>query len=141
MALRIAYFKVYFPNGLITLLTSPSVLDDFDIVSMCRGKEAVKNAMRAINDKGMEASTKEKNLLTVLELANEMLERGFKFQMVDLNKSDASQWLIDGDTLIAPFNSVPGLGLNVAKQIVAAREDKPFISKEIWPNVEKYPRL
>ena len=129
MALRIAYFKVYFP--LVYYASYFSVrADDFDIVSMCRGKEAVKNAMRLINDKGMEASTKEKNLLTVLELANEMLERGFKFQMVDLNKSDASQWLIDGDTLIAPFNSVPGLGLNVAKQIVAAREDKPFISKE-----------
>ena len=129
MALRIAYFKVYFP--LVYYASYFSVrADDFDIVSMCRGKEAVKNAMRMINDKGMEASTKEKNLLTVLELANEMLERGFKFQMVDLNKSDASQWLIDGDTLIAPFNSVPGLGLNVAKQIVAAREDKPFISKE-----------
>ena len=129
MALRIAYFKVYFPMVYYASYFSVRA-DDFDIVSMCRGKEAVKNAMRAINDKGMEASTKEKNLLTVLELANEMLERGFKFQMVDLNKSDASQWLIDGDTLIAPFNSVPGLGLNVAKQIVAAREDKPFISKE-----------
>ncbi len=59
-----------------------------------------------------------------------MLERGYDFQMVDLAKSDASEWLIDGNTLIAPFNSVPGLGLNVAKQIVAAREDKPFLSKE-----------
>ncbi|WP_373385669.1 helix-hairpin-helix domain-containing protein, partial [Klebsiella pneumoniae] len=72
----------------------------------------------------------EKNLLTVLELANEMLERGFKFSMVDLDKSDASDWLIDGDTLIAPFRAVPGLGLNVAKQIVAARADKPFLSTE-----------
>lgn len=129
MALRIAYFKVYFPMIYYAAYFSVRA-DDFDIVSMCRGKEAVKNAMRQINDKGMEASTKEKNLLTVLELANEMLERGYDFQMVDLAKSDASEWLIDGNTLIAPFNSVPGLGLNVAKQIVAAREDKPFLSKE-----------
>lgn len=129
MALRIAYFKVYFPMIYYAAYFSVRA-DDFDIVSMCRGKEAVKNAMHQINDKGMEASTKEKNLLTVLELANEMLERGYNFQMVDLAKSDASQWLIDGNHLIAPFNSVPGLGLNVAKQIVAAREDKPFLSKE-----------
>ncbi len=129
MALRIAYFKVYFPLVYYAAYFSVRA-DDFDIVSMARGKEAVKNAMRQINDKGMEASTKEKNLLTVLELANEMLERGYQFKMVDLDKSDANQWLIDGDTLIAPFNSVPGLGLNVAKQIVAAREDRPFISKE-----------
>lgn len=129
MALRIAYFKVYFPLVYYAAYFSVRA-DDFDIVSMCRGKEAVKNAMKQINDKGMEASTKEKNLLTVLELANEMLERGYVFKMVDLKKSAANQWLIDGNNLIAPFNSVPGLGLNVAKQIVAAREDKPFISKE-----------
>ncbi len=129
MALRVAYFKVYFP--LVYYCAYFSVrADDFDIVSMCHGKEAVKAAMKEITDKGNDASAKEKNLLTVLELANEMLERGFGFKMIDLDKSDASKWLIDGDKLIAPFRSVPGLGLNVAKQIVAAREDKPFISKE-----------
>ena len=68
--------------------------------------------------------------MTILELANEMLERGFEFKMVDLERSDASDWLIDGNTLIAPFRAIPGLGLNVAKQIVAAREERPFLSKE-----------
>ncbi|GAA2852272.1 PolC-type DNA polymerase III [Pediococcus damnosus] len=129
MALRIAYFKVYFPILYYSAYFSVRA-DDFDLVSMSHGKDAVKKAMKDINDKGMDASTKEKNLLTVLELANEMLERGFTFKMVDVNKSDASQWVIDGNSLLAPFNAVPGLGLNVAKQIVAAREDKPFLSKE-----------
>ncbi len=129
MALRIAYFKVYFPLVYYAAYFSVRA-DDFDIVSMCRGKDGIKKAMKEINDKGMEASTKEKNLLTVLELANEMTERGYKFKMVDLEKSDSSEWLIDGNSLIAPFDSVPGLGLNVAKQIVAAREDRPFLSKE-----------
>ncbi len=62
MALRIAYFKVYFPMIYYAAYFSVRA-DDFDIVSMCRGKEAVKNAMRQINDKGMEASTKEKKLI------------------------------------------------------------------------------
>lgn len=129
MALRIAYFKVYFP--LIYYAAYFSVrADDFDLVAMTRGKETVKAAIKEINAKGMDASTKEKNLLTVLELANEMLERGFNFKMVDLNRSAVAAWLIDGDSLIAPFNAIPGLGTNVAKQIVAAREEKPFLSKE-----------
>lgn len=38
--------------------------------------------------------------------------------------------MIEGDTLIAPFRAVPSLGLNVAKAIVAAREEQPFLSKE-----------
>ena len=58
-----------------------------------------------------------------------MLERGFKFGMIDLYKSDAENFVIDGDTLIAPFRAVPSLGLNVARSIVEARSE-PFLSKE-----------
>ena len=75
-------------------------------------------------------ATKEKNLLTVLELANEMVARGYKFQKVDLYKSKAAEFIIEGDTLIPPFISVPGLGENVAQRIVEAREEGPFLSKE-----------
>lgn len=129
MALRIAYFKVYFPLVYYCAFFSVRA-DDFDVVAMSHGKDAVKQRMKEINEKGNEASAKDKNLLTILELANEMLERGFKFKMVDIEKSDASDWLIDGDSLIAPFRAVPGLGVNVAKQIIAAREERPFLSKE-----------
>ncbi|MFT8668332.1 MAG: PolC-type DNA polymerase III [Liquorilactobacillus hordei] len=129
MALRIAYFKVYFPLVYYSAYFSVRA-DDFDLVAMSRGSETVKAAMKEINDKGMDASTKEKNLLTVLEIANEMIERGYQFKMVDLHHSAVSDWLIDGKTLIAPFNAMPGLGTNVAKQIVAAREEKEFLSKE-----------
>lgn len=131
MALRIAYFKVYYPLVYYAAYFSVRA-DDFDLVAMAHGKESVKNAMAEINGKGNEASTKEKNLLTVLEIANEMLERGFDFKMVDIEKSDAENWIIqeDGKSLLAPFSAIPGLGLNVAKQIVAAREEQEFISKE-----------
>lgn len=130
MALRIAYFKVHYPLYYYCAYFSVRA-DDFDLVAMTTGKDAVKSAMKAINDKGMDASTKEKNLLTVLELANECLERGFKIKMVDLDKSDAFDFkIIDDKTLLAPFNAIPGLGDNVAKQIVAAREEQPFLSKQ-----------
>jgi DNA polymerase-3 subunit alpha (Gram-positive type) len=38
--------------------------------------------------------------------------------------------IVDDHTLLAPFRAVPSLGDNVAKQIVSAREEKPFLSKE-----------
>ncbi|MGX7013130.1 PolC-type DNA polymerase III [Vagococcus silagei] len=129
MALRVAYFKVHFPILYYAAYFSVRAMD-FDIVAMSKGKDAVKERMKEITDKGMDASTKEKNLLTVLEIANEMLERGYKFGMIDLYKSDANDFVIDGDTLIAPFRSVPSLGQNVAKQIMIAREERAFLSKE-----------
>ncbi|AQP53214.1 PolC-type DNA polymerase III [Vagococcus penaei] len=133
MALRVAYFKVHFPILYYAAYFSVRA-DDFDIVAMSQGKDAVKARMKEIMDKGMDASTKEKNLLTVLELANEMLERGFTFKMIDLYKSDAENFVIEGNSLIAPFRSVPSLGANVAKQIMVAREEQPFLSKEDLAN-------
>lgn len=79
MAVRIAYFKVHYPLYFYATYFTVRA-DDFDLTSMVNGKEAVKATMKEVNDKGMEASTKEKNLLTVLEIANEMLARGFHFQ-------------------------------------------------------------
>ncbi len=133
MALRVAYFKVYFPILYYCAYFSVRA-DDFDLVTMVKGKTAIKERMKEITDKGLEASTKEKNLLTVLEIANEMLERGFTFSMIDLYNSEAENFVIDGNTLIAPFRAVPSLGLNVAKSIVEAREEQPFLSKEDLSN-------
>src|SRR5699024_9150710 len=48
----------------------------------------------------------------------------------DLYKSDATEFLVDGDALIPPFNVVDGLGTNAAINIVKAREDGEFLSKE-----------
>jgi len=129
MALRIAYFKVYFP--MIYYATYFSVrADQFDIVAMSRGKNATKEALKRLRALGNDATVGDKNLLTVLEMANEALERGITFSMVNLYKSEANEWVIDGDTLIPPFSAVPSLGENVAKQIIVARQDKPFLSKE-----------
>lgn len=129
MALRVAYYKVHFPILYYAAYFSVRA-DDFDLVAMSKGKESIKAKMKEITDKGLDASTKEKNLLTVLELSNEMVERGFNFKMVDLEKSDASDFVIEGNSLIAPFRAVPSLGANVAKQVIEARKDKPFLSKE-----------
>ena len=52
-----------------------------------KGSEAIRAKIDEINAKGLDASTKEKSLLTVLELALEMTERGYSFQKIDLYKS------------------------------------------------------
>ncbi len=129
MALRVAYFKIYHP--LYYYATYFSVrAKEVDIVAMHQGKEMVKRRIREIRDKGFGASNKENLLLTELEIANEMLERGYTFKMIDLNKSDARNYIIEGDSLIPPFCAIPGLGASVADQIIIARNQAPFLSKE-----------
>ncbi|MCM3765730.1 PolC-type DNA polymerase III [Neobacillus niacini] len=129
MAVRIAYFKVHLPLLYYAAYFTVRA-EDFDIETMSRGSEAIRAKIEEINAKGLEASNKEKNLLTVMELALEMSERGYSFQNYDLYKSDASEFIIDGNSLIPPFNSIPGLGTNAAVNIVKAREDGEFLSKE-----------
>ncbi|WP_298471198.1 PolC-type DNA polymerase III [uncultured Psychrobacillus sp.] len=129
MAVRIAYFKVHFPilyyAAYFTVRAS-----DFDLISIVNGSHTIRAKLDEINAKGLEASNKEKSLATVLELSLEMSERGIKMQKIDLYKSKAHEFTIEGNTLIPPFDAVPGLGTNVAVQIVNARKNGEFLSKE-----------
>ncbi|MGG1661378.1 PolC-type DNA polymerase III [Brevibacillus sp. NRS-1366] len=129
MAVRIAYFKVHRPLEFYATYFSVRA-DDFDIPLMVKGSAAIRQKIEEIEGKGHDAQPKEKALLTVLEMALEMVERGFRFTNVDLYASDATRFLIDGDSLIAPFNALPGLGTNAAISIVNAREQGEFLSKE-----------
>ncbi len=129
MAVRIAYFKVHHPLWYYASYFTVRA-EDFDIEAMTKGAAAIRAVIDEINGKGLDASTKEKNLLTVLELALEMTERGFSFQKIDLYRSSANEFIIDGNSLIPPFNSIPGLGTNAAINIVKAREGGEFLSKE-----------
>src|SRR5690606_29731278 len=95
MAVRIAYFKVHLPLLYYAAYFTVRA-EDFDIDVMSRGSAAIKALLQEINSKGLDASPKEKNLMTVLELALEMVERGFTFQKVDLYRSSADEFIIDG---------------------------------------------
>lgn len=129
MALRIAYFKVHRPIDYYATYFSVRA-GDFDLSVVQKGADYVKEKILEINEKGQDASAKEKNLLTVLELAYEMMKRGFHFKNIDLYVSDAARFLIDGKGLIPPFSALPGVGESASLSIVKAREEGPFLSKE-----------
>ncbi|MDY4511090.1 PolC-type DNA polymerase III [Streptococcus hyovaginalis] len=130
MALRVAYFKVHHPLYYYCAYFSIRA-KAFELKTMSGGLEAVKARMKDITEKKQrnEATNVENDLFTTLELVNEMLERGYKFGKLDLYRSEALDFIIDGDTLIPPFVALEGLGENVAKQVVRARQDGEFLSK------------
>ncbi len=131
-AIRIAWFKVYKPLFYYAAFFSIRV-DDYDIETMIKGYNSIKTRYEDLMAKGFEATNKETNIIDSLHVALEATARGIKFAPISLEKSDATRFVVDTEhenTLIPPFKTIDGLGETVAKTIVEARENGPFLSKE-----------
>ncbi|RIV29416.1 PolC-type DNA polymerase III [Alicyclobacillaceae bacterium I2511] len=131
MAMRIAWFKVYYPLPFYATYFTVRA-DDFDIEAMVQGKEAIVHKIEEIEEKGNTASAKEKGLQTVLELALETVVRGYRFLPLDLYRSDATRFLIEKNqaALLPPFAAVPGIGETAAHSLQRSRDEGPFLSVE-----------
>lgn len=129
MAVRIAYFKVHYPEAYYATYFTVRA-DDFDADLIVKGEKAIIAKIKEIESLGNSLSQKDKGLMTVLEIALEMYKRGFKFIPVDLYKSDSQKFLITEEGILPPFRALQGVGENAAKNIVLAREQGPFVSKE-----------
>lgn len=129
MAVRIAYFKVYYPLYFYASFFSIRA-NDFDLATMYKGHKAILEKISEIDEKGFSASVKEKALQTNLELALEMTARGFKFEPIDLNLSHSDNFIVTENGLIPPLRAVEGLGDSVAKAVIEERKIRPFLSKE-----------
>ncbi len=128
-ALRIAWFKVHMPALFYSAYFTIRAAGAVDAELLVRGSEAVNHLVTEIKAKGKEATPKEKDALVEYEVVTEALQRGIRFARVDLWNSDAVRFLIQPDqTLLCPFNSLPGLGDNAARAIVEARLMSPFQS-------------
>ena len=137
-AVRIGWFKVYYPEAFYAALFSTRV-NEFDIELVLKGYDAVKRKLNEINELGFQASAKDKAMAATLELVMEMYARGIEFAPVDLYQSDAIKfWLDDQKRLIPPFASISGVGESAAQNIVQARDQGEFLSIE---DLQKRARL
>ena len=76
------------------------------------------------------ATDKDEDLLTTLEVAYEYYLRGFEFLPIDIYKSHAIKFQIEEGKLRPPFVAISGLGENAAWDIMKGREGKSFLSVE-----------
>lgn len=131
MAVRIAWFKIYHPLAFYATYFSVRA-DDFDVALMVGGREAILRKIEELEQKGNGATAKEKGLLTALEVALEMVVRGFHFRPVDLYQSHATRFQIDPDAtaLVPPFAAIQGIGEAAATNLHHARDGGPFLSVE-----------
>ncbi len=128
-AMRIGWFKVYHPLAFYATYFTVRA-DEFDAATMAKGKENVRRRIAELEKMGSNMTAKDKNVLTILEVANEMYSRGIEFLNVDLYESDATKFKIHGNGLRPPLNSLQGLGTNAANAIAEARKQGEFVSIE-----------
>jgi DNA polymerase-3 subunit alpha (Gram-positive type) len=130
MAFRIAWFKVYHPLAFYAaFFYRRSQKGGFDALLMTNGFDAVKANIDAI-DNNENATDKDQDLLTTLEVVYEFYLRGFDFLPINIYKSHATKFLIEDGKLLPPFVAISGLGENAAWDLMKGREGKDFLSIE-----------
>lgn len=130
MSFRLAYYKVHYPEAFYaTYFTTKA--EDFDADLIVKGLDSIRNKMDEIISLGNDATAKEKNMLTVLEVAYEMYARNIKILPVDIYKSDSTEFKVMGENqILPPMIALQGVGENAAIHIQQERENGEFISKE-----------
>ena len=129
MAVRIAYFKVYYPEAYYATFFSVRA-DDFDADLVSKGPGAIKAKLDELYEIGNKVTAKDKGLITSLELCYELYARGLNLLKVDLYISEANKFTIEKDGIRPPLSALEGVGENAAKSIVEVRSEGEFISKE-----------
>lgn len=128
-AVRTAFFKLYYPIEFYATYFTVRA-EDFDLDILCQGYDAILRRLNEIEEKAFTATPKEKASVSLFEMALEMTARGYSFKPIDLYRSDATKFQVDGDSLIPPFSAIAGIGENAARNIAASREQGEFLSIE-----------
>ncbi len=128
-AIRLGWYKIYYPMEFYAafLTVAPG---GFDAEIVGRGYAGVNEAIREIEEKGMEATAKENETCQTLYLVREAMARDIKFLNVDLKRSDATAFLPENGSIRMPFNSLSGLGDSAAEKIIDARNKYDIYSIE-----------
>ena len=130
MAFRIAWFKVHHPLPFYAAyFYRRSQKGGFDAVMMTGGKEAVMANIQAI-DSNEDATAKDEDLLTTLEVVYEFYLRGFSFAPISIYDSHAIKFLIKDGKILPPFVAISGLGESAAWDLMEGRKGKTFLSIE-----------
>ncbi|VWL85562.1 PolC-type DNA polymerase III [Oceanivirga miroungae] len=128
MAIRIAYFKVYYPLEFYTAYLNRKI-SSFTLSKNFASIDKLKKRyyeLRDLNSKNVN----DKNEVILLEILIEMHYRNIELINVDLYKSKADKFIIEDGKIRLPFLVVDGLGEVVAKNIEEKRKEKSFSSKE-----------
>lgn len=130
MSYRIAYYKVYYPEAFYATYFNTKI-NDFKYSTIIRGLESIQKSLKEVEG-SFDLSQRDKQIRTVLEVAEEMAAREIKLEKADIYKSDAKKFLLSDRKgyILPPLSAVDGVSEAMAIDIVNEREKGEFISLE-----------
>lgn len=132
-AIKLGWFKLYKPlEFYATYFTTRGA--DFDVETVMRGINSVRDKIEELRSKGNDKSAKEKDTYDLLLIINEMMARGYEFLPIDIYKSHATKYIIDDGKIRIPFNAISGVGDNAAVKLYETAQKKDYISIEELQN-------
>lgn len=133
MAIRVAYFKVYYPLAYYAAFFSIRATS-FNYELMCLGKEKLEYIMSDYRKRKNELSDKEKDTYEDMRIVQEMYARGFEFIPLDIYKAKANRFQIIDGKLMPSFSTIDGLGDKAAEMIEDEAKKGEFLSREDFKN-------
>ena len=145
-ALRIAYYKVYFPAEYYAAFFSVKT-KHLDYGAMCTTLENVRFNLQKgklsadannedadeendfdIDDSDTQGEDKGDSLMRNMRITEEMLSRGIEWMPLDINKAKGTDFRVIDGKVMPSFVSITGLGEKKALQIEEEQQKEPFKS-------------
>lgn len=129
--LRLGWYKVHKPvEYYAAYFTVRS--DGFDAITVLKGKPAVVAKINEIKQKQSQniATATDKAEMETLQIVNEMLARGISALPIDIYKSEAKMFIIEGSQIRLPFCSLSGVGEAAALSLADGGKQGEYLSIE-----------
>ena len=129
-SLRIAWFKVYYPEEYYCAYFTVRA-DEFDSKRMCLPPSVIRQSREKLRAIFREGPDREQKIYYILELVEEMQLRGIDFLPIDLYQSEATIFIkTEPGKIRPPLNAIPSISSAISENIVRARADGPFKSRD-----------
>lgn len=129
MSYRIAYYKVYYPEAFYATYFTTK-LNDFQYSTIINGLEQIQFSLNEFNSQ-TSLTQREKNVKSLLEVAEEMEARDLHLKKADLYKSHPTKFLVaEKGYVLPPLAAVDDVSEAMAIDIAKEREKGDFISVE-----------
>jgi DNA polymerase-3 subunit alpha (Gram-positive type) len=129
-SLRIAWFKINHPEAYYCAYFTVRA-DEFDSQLMCLPAAQIRQSREKLRHELRDGGDREQRIYYILELVEEMQLRGIDFVPIDLHRSDATRFItVAPGRILPPLNAIPSISLAVAGQIVKARSERPFKTRD-----------